>query len=81
VVGTDVGDTRDLIEDGINGYLVEVGDIRGAVRAIEGLLTDEKLWKGMSTNARQSARDFVTFNTLDRAVEQWRHILSRIELI
>lgn len=43
VVASDVGGNRELVEDGVTGLLVKVGDIEGLVEKIERLCNDPKL--------------------------------------
>ena len=49
----------DLIEDGVNGHLLEVGNIEGlAARLIEVLELPEPSWQKMSEAAYNRARRF-----------------------
>jgi len=58
VVGYKVPGLRDSISSGINGYLVEDGDMNGmAERAVE-LLGDEEALRAMSSNARKYSKRF-----------------------
>jgi glycosyltransferase involved in cell wall biosynthesis len=43
VVSTDVGAVREVVLDGVNGYVVPPGDLEGLTRAIEGTLRDGDL--------------------------------------
>ncbi len=57
VVSTRVGGPMDMIEDGVNGYLVDVGDSETlARRLIEVLELPERDWKTMSEAAIATAR-------------------------
>lgn len=40
VIATDVRGSRDLVQDGVNGFLVPVGDIKATAKAIEKLSGD-----------------------------------------
>lgn len=56
VISSDrVGAATELIEDGVNGYLVPVGDVHGYVRAMQRLLDDTELANGLGTAARATA--------------------------
>lgn len=56
VISSDqVGAATELVEDGVNGFLVPVGDIDGYVRAMNKLLTDPELARGMGAAARATA--------------------------
>ncbi|MBI3105854.1 MAG: glycosyltransferase family 4 protein [Candidatus Rokubacteria bacterium] len=53
VIGTRVGGTPELIEDGVTGLLVERGDPDGLARAITRLLADDALRRALGTQARR----------------------------
>jgi N-acetyl-alpha-D-glucosaminyl L-malate synthase BshA len=54
-VGTRVGGTPELIDDGVEGFLEPVGDIAAQARRVVSLLTDDRLYQRMSAAARHSA--------------------------
>jgi glycosyltransferase involved in cell wall biosynthesis len=59
VVSTRVGGPMDLIEEGVNGYLVDVGDTEGlASRLIDVLCLSESSWQQMSEAAYKTAEKF-----------------------
>ena len=59
VVSTRVGGPMDLIEDGVNGYLVDIGDTEGlAARLIDVLELPEPSWQQMSEAAYRTAEEF-----------------------
>ena len=59
VVSTRVGGPMDMIEDAVNGYLVDVGDSEGlARRLIEILDLPERDWQRMSEAACSTAKSF-----------------------
>lgn len=58
VVSTDSGGPRDIISDGVNGFLVKVGDVEGAVEKITLLYNDNKLRNEMAINALETAKQF-----------------------
>ncbi len=53
VVATDVGGNRELIEDGVTGFLVKGGDVEGLARKVVDLLTDESLRLRMGNAGRE----------------------------
>lgn len=55
-IATAVGGVPELIEDGVNGRLFEVGDIDGMAEASIELLTDGADYEAMATAARQTAQ-------------------------
>ncbi|MCK4511683.1 glycosyltransferase, partial [bacterium] len=53
VVATDVGGNGELIDDGVTGFLVEVGDAEGMARKVVDLLTDQSLRQRMGKAGRE----------------------------
>ena len=57
VIGTNVGGIPEVIQEGVSGYICELGDITSiAEKAVE-ILTNESLHKEMSENAIRSANE------------------------
>jgi N-acetyl-alpha-D-glucosaminyl L-malate synthase BshA len=56
-IATRVGGVPELIEDGINGLLYEVGDIDGMAAGALSLLTDPARLEAMALAARRTAQD------------------------
>jgi glycosyltransferase involved in cell wall biosynthesis len=56
-VATRVGGVPELITDGVDGFLEEVGDISAQATRVLQLLTDEELYRNMSMAARYKAED------------------------
>jgi glycosyltransferase involved in cell wall biosynthesis len=55
VIGTRVGGISDLVDDGVNGLLVEPGDTDALVEALVRVLRDRGLAKRLSGAAQASA--------------------------
>ena len=72
VVVSDVGELRDLVDDGRNGRLVPVGDIDTFAGAIEDLLADPRRYEQASAAARESV---VERASVPRLTEIYRGIL------
>lgn len=58
VVATNVRGSRDLVEDGRTGVLVELGDVPALVKAIEMLVSDPKLGFAMGAAGREKIQDY-----------------------
>lgn len=58
---------RDLIQDGSNGFLVEMGDKTTFEARLRTLMNDTELRKRMGRNARESAESY----THDRVMQKW----------
>ena len=62
VIATDVGGNRELVQDGLNGRLVPVGDSEALATALLGLLEDEQERKRQGANALRKVRDRFDWN-------------------
>lgn len=74
IVSTKVSGTDELIEDGINGYLVEIGDERGMANALEELIQNEEMMKQMAEKNKQKA---VLFH-LDTIMNEWMELINQV---
>jgi glycosyltransferase involved in cell wall biosynthesis len=61
---------RDLIEDGVNGYIVPIRDVDAIVRKLEGVLSHRNLLGALSREARLTALAF----TWDRFRQKIRQV-------
>ncbi|MDY3002443.1 MAG: glycosyltransferase family 4 protein [Romboutsia timonensis] len=66
VVGTNIRGICDLVVDGYNGYLVEVGDSKATADKLEYLKNNRKKLDELSDNAYEFIRDY----NIDKVVEQ-----------
>lgn len=57
VVAYDIGGLRDLISDGLNGYLLPPGDRDGIVAAVSRILSDPTALETLSAGARRTYAD------------------------
>lgn len=56
VISTRVGGIPEAVTDGVNGYLLEPGDIAGLAYHLKHIASDIALWKRLSANSAQRAR-------------------------
>jgi len=56
VVATDVIGTREVVKDGVTGYLVSLNDYKSFANKMYELLTNEKRWEEFSKNAKEVAK-------------------------
>jgi glycosyltransferase involved in cell wall biosynthesis len=75
VVATDCGGPRDIIVDGENGFLAEVGNVKEIVSKIKLLLDNEDLRQRMAKNAIETIKGF----SWDVAVSELERILQKID--
>ena len=73
-VSTKVSGTDELIQDSVNGLLVDIGDEQGMTDALEKLIQDEELMKQMGEASRKKASLF----SIDTIVEQWNSIINQV---
>lgn len=67
VVATDAGGTRELITDGVEGFLVPVGGEDDLVARAARLLSDGALAAGFADRARRKAREQFSLEAMSRA--------------
>lgn len=58
IVATKAGGNPEVVQDGINGILIDVGDKKGLEQALFRVLSDETLRKKLGDAARGRAKDF-----------------------
>ncbi|MEI6633619.1 MAG: glycosyltransferase [Chlamydiota bacterium] len=68
VVATRVGGNSEMIDDGINGVLVPVGDPDAIARAVGRLLRDEHARRRMGEAARKTVRERFSVETMTRSI-------------
>jgi glycosyltransferase involved in cell wall biosynthesis len=68
VIATRVGGTPEIIEDGVNGILIQPNNQTQLKEAIEQVLKDEGLRKGLVKNARERLRKFSWENLVNQTL-------------
>lgn len=66
VIGTDIRGIRDLVQDGINGYIVKLQDSKDAATKIEILYNNKDILLKMGNNANYIIQEY----SIDKVVEQ-----------
>ena len=74
VVSTKVSGTDELIQDGVNGLLVSIGDEQGMTNALEKLIQDEELMKKMGEENLKKASLF----QIDTIVNEWMKLINQV---
>lgn len=64
VIGTNIRGIRDLIEDNVNGYLVNVGDSNDTAYKIEKIYKNEEILKYMSINSSKIIQNYSVDNII-----------------
>jgi glycosyltransferase involved in cell wall biosynthesis len=79
IVTTPVGGIPDVFEDGINGYLIEPGDIDALSNTIVRLLKDEKLREIIGKNNIKKVKEEFDINVVVRKLSKiYEELLSRV---
>lgn len=79
IVATNVGGVPEVIEDGVSGLLVPIGDANTIGAAIARVLRDSALATRLSAGARARAPMFSIEHTVDRTMEIYRELLAECD--
>ena len=74
VVASDEGCTPDLIENGREGFLVNIGDVDGYYQAVRKILNDGKLAEQFSRNSQKKIQQFSWDNVSDNYLRLYQEI-------
>ena len=74
VISTRVSGATDLIEDGVNGLLIDVGDSKALLTSMEKLAQDEKLRASLPLKASK----VVDLLNSDRICDRWEKIIKDV---
>ena len=75
VISTKVSGTDELIRDGENGLLVDIGDTDGLAQAFEKLLSNQELREQLGKEGQKLANQFKT----DTIVDQWEKLIKKVK--
>ncbi len=78
-VATDVGGTRELVRSGVDGFLVQHGDIEALVDYSAGLLGDAERRRSFAQRARERAEGFSTARMIDAMIRLYGEVGPRHE--
>lgn len=79
VVGTRVDGAAEVIQEGINGYLVEPGDVRGLADRVLALLADPERAARMGRNGESLPKEFDIHEMVRRQEREYEHLLVRVK--
>lgn len=71
VIATDVGGVREIIRDGINGFVVPFGDQRALVDRMVRLMTHEEMRQQFSREAIKTVRESFTEKQMINDLEKY----------
>lgn len=77
VVASNVGGFKDIIENRVNGMLVDAGDPGSLADAVSEMLTDTELRKKIEINAPESIKSLCdTLRVAEKTIEIYRKVIS-----
>jgi glycosyltransferase involved in cell wall biosynthesis len=74
LITTDIGEQREIVDDGINGYLIPPRDVKVLSEKILELLTDSEKLQKMSKESQAKARQY----SVSACVESLQRLYSRL---
>jgi glycosyltransferase involved in cell wall biosynthesis len=77
IVATNVGGVPEVIEDGVSGLVVPIGDAEAVGRSIARVLRDPTLAERLSAGARARAPMFSIENTVNRTMDVYHELLGQ----
>lgn len=78
VVASRVGGIPDLVEDGVNGFLVSPGDVKDLVNTLKKTISDRKLARKMGKEGRKRMSEQFNADVMVRSIEKvYRECLNR----
>lgn len=76
-VVTDIGGSRDFVEDGVNGFVISVGDGTALADRLDRLLSDPSLAAQFGRAARLRARNYTWSASADRLLMAYATLAAR----
>jgi glycosyltransferase involved in cell wall biosynthesis len=77
VIATNVGGIPDFVKDGVNGFLVNYGDVETLANLMLILLTDDNLREKMGENARITAEEYQWDKIIDKYEKVYKEVLNK----
>lgn len=74
IVATAVGGNMELVDDGVNGFLVEVDNREQIVSAVQKLLSDETLREEFISRSRERVKDSSWDQLVETTLDVLRHV-------
>ena len=74
IITTEVSGARDLVEDGVNGFVTKQRDVEEFTKAIRKVLSDKELMERMEADNKNKAKEYQK----DHIVDQWESLIHQI---
>ena len=75
IVTTKVSGTDELVQEGINGYVVEIGDVEGMACALRKLMSNEHLIQQMGENSIKMKSQF----QIETILAEWYRLIKQVQ--
>lgn len=66
IVASDCRGNRDLVQNGVNGYIVDIGEKQGFMKAIEQVIYNEKINRKFGKKSQKLVKKYIIDNILDK---------------
>lgn len=80
LLATDIRGNRDLVEDGVNGFLVPLGDVEALTQALEKLIDSPELREKIGRESKKKVEDYSLDRVLWEMEEVYRKVLSGVSV-
>jgi glycosyltransferase involved in cell wall biosynthesis len=80
VIGTNVGGIPEMIDDGVNGYLVEPEDPEQIAEKVVNIFSEEKILKELGRNARKKAEGFSIEKHVAKLEKVYKEVVNKYKL-
>lgn len=78
LIAVDAGAVVEVCQNGVNGYLLKPGDVKGISEAIEKILSDSTMREKMSKKSLEIANQHSMEATLDKFVKIYEKLIKRV---
>ncbi len=78
VVGTKVDGAAEVIQEGVNGYLTEPGDVRSLAERVLSLLADPNAATQMGRNGQSLPEEFDIYEMVRQQEREYEHLVAEL---
>ncbi len=76
IIGTSIGGLKEVVEDGVSGYICDPGDIKAMSKAAIAVLANKNNRVKMGLAARARAKKFDSKNIIDKYIDYYKKVLE-----
>ncbi|MCX7641071.1 MAG: glycosyltransferase family 4 protein, partial [Elusimicrobiales bacterium] len=76
VVGTDAGGIKEIVKDGINGFIVPKQNPQKLAEAILKIYSDKYIYEKFSENSTKLVKDFSSSNMAKQTIDVYEKIIK-----